>query len=146
MSRISAALAATLIAIGALANPNTPVGVWRTIDDTTGKPRGLVELFVEGGELKGKIVRNFPKPGESETPLCTACKGDRRDKPVIGMVFLWGLKQDGETWKGGEILDPDSGNIYSARLELTDGGQKLKVRGFLGVALLGRTQVWVRER
>lgn len=124
----------------------SPVGLWKTIDDSTGKQRGLVEVYQEGGEIKGRIVKTVPLPGESDKPICDKCTGERHDKPIIGMTFLWGLKQEGDSWKGGEILDPDNGNVYSAKLELIDGGQKLKVRGFMGLALLGRTQVWVREK
>lgn len=146
---MKALVLALTLALGssfAYAAEASPVGMWKTIDDSTGKPRGMVELFQEGGELKGRIVKTYPKPGEPENPVCDKCKGDRKGKPVIGMVFLWGLKADDGAWSGGEILDPDNGNVYSAKLEMIDNGQKVKVRGFMGMALLGRTQVWHREK
>ncbi|MDK2125204.1 DUF2147 domain-containing protein [Parachitinimonas caeni] len=143
-------LAATLLA-GLLcssawaAESPSPIGNWKTIDDNTGKPRGLVQIYEEAGEIKGKILKNYPKPGEPDNPVCDKCKGDRKDKPVIGMVFLWGMKKNGESWAGGEILDPDNGSVYSAKMEVIEGGSKLKVRGFLGFSLLGRSQIWLRD-
>ena len=93
------------------------------------------------GELTGKIVKLFANPDA----VCEKCEGALKGKPVVGMTILTGLKKDGEEWEGGKILDPKSGKVYSAKAKLTDGGKKLEVRGFLGVALLGRTQTWERQ-
>lgn len=122
----------------------SPVGRWTQIDDETGKPHSIVELFEEGDELRGRIVKGFPEPGETDSPICDKCPGQFRNQPIIGLVFMWGLKKHDDTWEDGHILDPDSGNIYSAQLRLIDGGRKLEVRGFLGMSLFGRTQVWER--
>ena len=124
-------------------DPASPVGRWRTFDDRTGAVHGLVELTEAKGELQGRILKSYDplKPN----PTCDLCEGERKGKPVLGMVFLWGLAPRNGEWTGGHILDPDNGKVYKARLSLLEGGRKLKVRGFIGISLLGRTQVWVRE-
>lgn len=135
-----------LSATGALAAESVPpLGMWKTIDDATGQQRGLVELYMEGDELKGRILDTFPAAGEPADPVCLKCGGARKDQPVKGMTFLWGLTRDGDQWRGGEILDPANGEIYDAKLKVIDDGGKLEVRGFLGLSLLGRTQTWLRE-
>ena len=123
----------------------TPVGLWRTIDDQTGKPRGLVRITEANGEYQARVEKTFPKPGEESNPKCEKCEGPRQNKPVIGMTILWGLKKQGDAYQGGEILDPENGKIYRARIKLEDGGKKLDVRGFIGFSLFGRSQTWLRE-
>jgi len=123
----------------------TPVGLWRTIDDQTGKPRGLVRITEANGEYQARVEKTFPKPGEESNPKCEKCEGPRQNKPVIGMTILWGLKKQGDAYQGGEILDPETGKIYRARIKLEDGGKKLDVRGFIGFSLFGRSQTWLRE-
>lgn len=117
-------------------------GQWRTIDDETGEAKSLVRVWVEDGELQGQIVELL-NPSEPN-PVCSDCEGSRKDQPIEGMTFLWGLEQDGDEWKGGRILDPANGKEYSARAKVIENGTKLEVRGFMGFALLGRTQVWER--
>jgi uncharacterized protein (DUF2147 family) len=119
----------------------TPVGTWQNIDDETGKPKAHIEIYEMNGVLYGKIVKLI-NPDEPN-PKCTKCPGEFKDKPVEGLQIMWGLKKDGNEYTGGKILDPKSGNIYSCKIELL-GPDKLKVRGFLGVSLLGRTQYWYR--
>jgi uncharacterized protein (DUF2147 family) len=122
------------------------VGKWKTIDDDTNAPRSIVEITDVNGELQGRILQIFYRPDEKPDPVCEACDGERKDKPVIGMTFLWGLKPDGANeWASGSVLDPKNGKIYNAKATLTDAGQKLRLRGFIGTPILGRTQVWLRE-
>ena len=123
----------------------TPVGLWRTIDDQTGKPRGLVRITEANGEYQARVEKTFPKPGEDSNPKCEKCEGARQNKPVIGMTILWGLKKQGDEYQGGEILDPENGKVYRATIKLKDGGKKLDVRGFIGFSLFGRSQTWLRE-
>lgn len=123
----------------------TPVGLWRTIDDQTGKPRGLVRITEANGEYQAQIEKTFPKPGEDLNPKCEKCEGARQNKPVVGMTILWGLKKQGDEYQGGEILDPENGKVYRATIKLKDGGKKLDVRGFIGFSLFGRSQTWLRE-
>jgi uncharacterized protein (DUF2147 family) len=123
----------------------TPAGLWRTIDDQTGKARGLVRITEINGEYQGRIEKIFPKPGDDPNPKCEKCEGARQNQPVLGMTILWGLIKDGNEYQNGEILDPETGKIYRARMKLEDGGKKLDVRGFIGFSLLGRSQTWLRE-
>ncbi len=124
---------------------SSPVGLWTTIDDNSGKPGGLVRIALVDGKYEGKIEKIFPKPNEDPNPRCVKCDGVRRNQPVIGMTFMWGLTRQGDEYNGGEILDPRTGRIYRAKLTLEDGGKRLNVRGFIGFSLLGRSQVWLRE-
>ena len=134
-----------LAAITVNAAELSPVGLWRTIDDNTGQPKGLVRIRAVDGQYEGKIEKAFPKPGEDPAPKCDKCDGARHNQPVLGMTILWGLTQQGDEYQGGEILDPESGKIYRVKMKLTDGGKKLEVRGFIGISLLGRSQIWLRE-
>jgi uncharacterized protein (DUF2147 family) len=120
-------------------------GLWRTIDDSTGKPRGLVRITEVSGQYQGKLEKTFPQPSEDLNPKCEKCSGSRRNQPVIGMTIIWGMTKQGEEYQGGEVLDPENGKIYRAKMKLEDGGKTLHVRGFIGISLLGRTQVWMRE-
>lgn len=127
-----------------VAQDTTPAGLWRTIDDVTGKERSIVRIVEVNGEFQGTVEKIFERPGDDPKHLCDKCKGERKDKPVIGMTILWGLKADDDVWKGGKILDPDNGKIYSCKMELGENGKELNVRGFIGISLIGRTQTWYR--
>lgn len=135
-----------MLAASAFAQNATPVGTWQTIDDQSGKPKAIIQIVDEGnGQLSGKVVRGI---GEFDQPdkRCTACTDERRDQLVKGMTIITGMRQDGDTWDGGHILDPDSGKLYKCKMKLDDNGQKLVVRGFIGVSLLGRSQTWLRQQ
>lgn len=124
----------------------TPIGKWKTIDDETAQAKSIVIIFEKDGELHGKIEKLFKKPEEEQNPKCDKCSGDKKDQQIIGMHFLNGLKKKSDTeWADGEILDPNNGKTYSCKIELIENGKKLKVRGFIGFSLLGRTQIWERE-
>jgi len=128
----------------AMAAGETPVGTWTTIDDASGKPRSIMQIAQQDGALSGRIVRLFREPGEDPAPRCDSCTGQRHGQPVVGMTILWNMRPHGEEWSGGEILDPESGKIYRCTLRTADGGNKLEVRGYIGISLLGRTQIWER--
>jgi uncharacterized protein (DUF2147 family) len=129
----------------AAASEPTPVGKWKTIDDKTGEAGSFVQIYEENGKLLGKIESLVPKAGENPNPKCDKCDGERKGKSVLGMVFLWDLKQEkSNTWGGGRILDPSSGSIYRCTLKLLEDGTKLEVRGYIGISLLGRSQEWYR--
>jgi uncharacterized protein (DUF2147 family) len=124
---------------------NSIVGQWKTIDDETHKPKSIIEIFEKDGVYNGKIVKLFREPSEEQNPKCDKCSGDKKDQFILGMQNLNGLKKDSDTqWSGGEILDPKNGKTYSCKAELIEDGKKLKMRGFIGISLLGRTQVWER--
>lgn len=120
---------------------NSPVGLWATKDDKTGRTRAIVEIRETQGTLSAVIVKAFPEPGDPT--ICTKCPGQLKDHPFLGLRFAWGLKaKEGGEWSNGEILDPESGKIYHAKIILK--GDKLYVRGYIGVSIIGRTQVWTR--
>lgn len=128
---------------------NSAVGRWKTIDDETKEAKSIVVITEVDGQLVGKIEKLFRKEGEDQNPKCDKCSGDKKDQPIIGMQILKGLKKDkgSETkWSGGEILDPKNGKTYSCKIEVIEDGKKLKLRGFIGFSLLGRTQIWEREQ
>ena len=125
---------------------STPIGKWKTIDDETNKPKSIIEIFEKEGKLYGKIEKLFLKADEDQNPKCDKCFGNKKDQLIIGMQILNGLKKDSDIkWIDGEILDPDNGKTYSCKVTLIEDGKKLKVRGFIGFSLIGRTQVWDRE-
>lgn len=130
-----------MIVIIPFASAQTPAGNWTTIDDATGKKRAVVHISVSGGVLTGTIVKIYPQPGDKGT--CEKCPDGFKNKPIQGLQILWGLKDEGKgQWSGGKILDPKNGKIYRAKI--TVDGNKLFVRGYVGVSLLGRTQTWVK--
>lgn len=116
-------------------------GKWKTIDDETGKAKSIVEIYESNGKLYGKVVEIL-NPAKKNAK-CDKCEGADKGKPVEGLVIIKGLSKDGSEWTDGDILDPTKGKLYSCTLKL-DGKDKLKVRGYLGVSLLGRTQYWTR--
>ena len=125
------------------ANPS-PVGRWITIDDDSHKPKSIVRLWEKDKVLFGTIEELFPAPGEAKDPVCDKCEGALKNQRIAGMLFLWGMKRDGDKWKGGRILDPGNGKVYRCTISVAAGGAKLKVRGYVGVSMFGRTQVWDR--
>jgi uncharacterized protein (DUF2147 family) len=145
---IQASLIAAILAapLAAWAQNDSPVGLWKTIDDKTGKPKSLVRITETNGELSGKIEKLFREPGEDQNPKCVKCEGPDKDQPILGMTILSGLKKDGDTYAGGHVIDPKEGKTYKAKVTVTDGGKKLDMRGYIGTPLFGRTQTWVREQ
>lgn len=122
----------------------TPAGLWQTFDDDTHAPKALVEISEHAGNLSGRIVKLFTAAGDDPDPRCMDCSGERRGRRVTGMTILWDFHRHGDRWNGGEVLDPEDGSVYHATLRLRDGGEHLEVRGYLGIPLLGRSQVWKR--
>ncbi|MFP5211424.1 MAG: DUF2147 domain-containing protein [Acidobacteriota bacterium] len=126
----------------AVSSHGSPVGRWKTVDDITGKVKSVVAIREMRGKLYGQIEKVYDPPVPD--PRCIQCTGDLKDHPVIGLQVLWGLHKVGNRWTDGHILDPESGNVYRCSIALEDGGTKLRVRGYVGVSLLGRTQHWLR--
>jgi uncharacterized protein (DUF2147 family) len=124
---------------------HSPVGRWRTVDDITGKAKSVVLIWEESGKLFGRVQKLLNPDPHDPNPTCDGCAGDQKGQPVIGLRILWNLQKDGDGWSGGTILDPATGRTYKCLLSVEDGGMKLKVRGFIGFSLLGRTQYWLRE-
>lgn len=133
---------ALLFSASALAQ--SPVGEWRTIDDETGEPKSIVEIYEQDGKLFGKIVRILP---EGRSSICDDCEGEYAGRELIGAVILRDLERDGDEWDGGKITDPKNGKTYNVKMSLQDANT-LDVRGFIKVPLMGsaigRTQTWYR--
>lgn len=121
----------------------TPVGRWRTVDDKTGKPRSIVRIWEENGQFFGKVEQSLNP--ERAGRRCDKCTDERKDQLIVGMTIIRGLKQSGEDYSGGEILDPDNGKVYRCKLQVKEHGSVLSVRGYLGASLFGRSQTWTRE-
>lgn len=132
-------LAFSLMTIGLSAQ--SVLGIWKSIDDETGKAKSHIEVFEKDGKVYGKVVKILNEARKDA--LCDDCPGDKKGKPVQGMEILWDLKKDGSTYSGGKIMDPKNGKVYKCYIELAEDGQ-LKVRGYIGFAALGRTQYWQR--
>jgi uncharacterized protein (DUF2147 family) len=143
LKRGALALIALLI-LSSDAFAQTPVGMWRTIDDETGEARSIVEIYEEDGALHGKIVEILP---EGRSPVCEICEGEYEGRNLIGAVILEGMERDGDEWDDGKITDPKNGKTYNAKMSLADPNT-LDVRGFIKVPLMGsaigRTQTWYR--
>jgi uncharacterized protein (DUF2147 family) len=123
----------------------TPVGRWKTVDDTTGKIKSVVVLWEEEGKLYGKIERLVNPDPKDPDPRCVRCAGDLKNRHVIGLRIVWDLTQKRDQWSGGEILDPENGKVYRCSMMVKDRGKKLRVRGFVGFSLLGRTEYWIHD-
>jgi uncharacterized protein (DUF2147 family) len=144
---IQASLMAAVLAVpSAWAQDASPVGMWKSIDDETGKPKAMIRITDNQGELQGRIEKLFRPADQEQNPKCDKCEGARKDQPLVGMVIVSGLKKDGNDYSGGEILDPANGKVYRSKAKLVDGGKKLEVRGYVGAPMFGRSQTWVREQ
>jgi uncharacterized protein (DUF2147 family) len=132
-----------MAAASAFAQADSPVGLWKNIDDKTGEAKGLIRISEDAGVISGKIEKVLTKG--KEDAKCEECEGSLKDKPVAGMQIISGLKKGPVWYEGGTILDPNNGKVYKARMKLVEEGKKLEVRGYVGAPLLGRTQTWVRE-
>lgn len=117
------------------------VGKWKTMDDDTGKPKSIVEIYERDGKVYGKVLEIMEK--EHKKDVCTKCSGSDKDKPILGMIVIKGLEKKGDEYRGGQILDPQNGKLYKAIIALEEKN-KLKVRGYIGIAVIGRTQYWYR--
>ncbi|HEY8050277.1 MAG TPA: DUF2147 domain-containing protein [Ramlibacter sp.] len=137
-----------LIALAALAATaayaqQTPVGLWRNVDDKTGEVKAEIRITDNNGALSGRIEKILKKDAKPDD-VCDKCEDDRKNQPMKGLEIIRGGKPspDGDVWEGGKILDPENGSEYRMRLKPIDGGKKLQVRGYLGPFY--RTQTWVR--
>ncbi len=127
--------------IGVITNAQIE-GKWKTIDDETGKPKSIVEIFKKSdGKYYGRIFQLLNKP---ENNNCVKCSDDRKDKPLLGLEIIRGLKKEDKEFTGGTITDPKNGKTYKCTIK-TDG-DKLNVRGYIGFSLIGRSQTWQKVK
>ncbi len=135
------ALALAMIFFAQIAIGQSVLGVWKTIDDKTGEPKSHVKIYKKDGKVFGRVVKLLPK---ATTSTCDGCPGDKNGKSLLDVDILWDLEADDDgVWDDGKIVDPANGKVYSCKISL-DTKDKLKVRGYLGFSLFGRTQMWYR--
>lgn len=134
---VTAAVAATPDA-----NQPTAAGLWE--QSMNGRVGAWFFIFEQDDVYYGAMVKMFPRPGDDPNPICTACQGDQKNQPSLGLIMIKGMQRNGRMYQNGTILDPRDGNVYNAQMEVTSDGQKLRLRGYVGVPLFGATQVWKR--
>lgn len=121
----------------------TVTGKWKTIDDETGKEKGIVEIFELKGKLYGKIIEIFEH--DKKHLKCEKCDDEDKNKPILGLTIIKGLIKNGSGYDSGRITDPKNGKSYHCKMTL-DGKDKLIVRGYIGISLFGRSQTWIRHK
>ena len=121
---------------------STVLGKWKTIDDTSGEAKSIVEIVEKDGKVYGKVIRIFPRPDKDPDPVCNKCQEDdpRFNKKIIGMEIIRNLMKNGSEYSGGDILDPENGRQYRSKIWVD--GKVLRVRGYWGPFY--RTQTWLR--
>jgi uncharacterized protein (DUF2147 family) len=139
------ALCFAFLTLPAHADDLSPVGLWKSYDDAGQNAKAFIRITEQNGVLTGRIEKLIRPASENQNPLCTKCTGADKDQPLTGMVILNKLTKAGDEYAGGEIFDPEVGKSYKCKLKLLDGGKKMNVRGYIGVPMLGRSQVWQRQ-
>ena len=132
------------LAAGSAFAQMTPVGLWKTIDDDSKQEKSLVRIVDNGGVVSGRIEKLLD-PASDAKGLCDKCTDERKGQPIVGLTILRNLKpgaEDNTVWEGGDVLDPNNGKLYRARLKPINGGKELQLRGYLGPFY--RTQTWIR--
>jgi len=146
MKRMLCGLATAAVSFASLAQ-STPVGLWKTLDNETKRERSQVRITESGGVFTARLEKLSDMP-EPEKLFCSKCVDDRKDKPLLGLELIRGVKRSGEVdspmWDGGTLLDPANGKTYKVRLTPIEDGRQLQVRGYVGAPEFGRTQIWIR--
>ena len=124
-------------------NAQTIFGKWETRNEETNKVDSVVEIYEKDGKAFAKIIE--VKDPKRRTAVCEKCEGENKDKPILGLNIMTGLEKDGDEWSGGEIVDPRNGKVYDCYIKLVNRN-KLKLRGYIGFSLLGKTRYWYRAK
>ncbi len=116
------------------------IGHWQVVD-SDGTPGGKVDTYLENGKLLGRVTE--VRPGRTTKDVCDKCSGEYKNQLILGMVILRNFHPEGEDWVEGTVVDPENGKEYKGKIWAV-GNDKLRMRGFIGISLLGRTASWVR--
>lgn len=143
ISPLIAFVALLVVALPARTAEPSPVGRWTAFDDDTGKAEAIIQIQKQGDALVGWIDKILDEPKDDKPPRCTACEGELKNAPIIGLKIIQHMQPEGDAWRG-HIMDPESGKVYNASMSLREAGQDLEVRGYIGIPLFGRSQTWER--
>lgn len=137
------ALTSLLIVLTSIINAQSIFGKWNSINEETNEIDSVVEVYEESGKAYAKIVEI--KDFNAKDAICDLCEGDNKNVPILGLNILTGLEKNDEEWSGGSILDPRNGKVYKCYIKLVNK-DKLKIRGYIGISLIGKTAYWERVK
>ncbi|MEO6224123.1 MAG: DUF2147 domain-containing protein [Vicinamibacterales bacterium] len=120
----------------------SPIGLWQTVSDKTGQVQSLVRVYEERGRLFGRVEKVLVTEGVP--PTCEKCRDERKGQPMVGLVIIRNMTKKEAEYRDGDILDPENGKVYRARMTLDSTNKHLTVRGYIGISLFGRSQTWQR--